>query len=280
MKLHYQDERATIWQGDALSVLLEIETASIDAIVTDPPYSSGGMVRSDRMAKTGAKYVQSDSSSQSISDFSGDNRDQRAYAYWMALWLSEALRVTKPGGLCLLFTDWRQLPSTVDALQAGGWVWRGLVPWVKPSARPMSGRFTNAAEYVVWGSAGSMGLDFDKPTFPGFYRSTETPPGDVNPFPPVFEGAPPREREHITQKPVDVMWGLVKIVPAGGTILDLFMGSGTTGVASMIEGYRFVGAELLDEFCDVSTRRIQQAELKASEPVAGQGVFDLAGGDS
>lgn len=196
---HYQDPFATIYHGEALAVIAELESASVDGLVTDPPYSSGGMVRSDRMGKTSSKYVQSDSTNRTLSDFSGDNRDQRGYNYWMAMWLAEASRVLKPGAPALLFTDWRQLPSTTDALQAGGFVWRGIVPWVKPSARPMAGRFTNQAEYVVWGSNGAMGLDFEAPVFPGFYQAN-----------------PPREREHITQKPLDVMRQLVQIVPQGG----------------------------------------------------------------
>lgn len=262
MILH-EDEYSIVHHGEALAVISELETASIDGLVTDPPYSSGGMVRSDRMAKTSTKYVQSDSANQSLSDFSGDNRDQRAYQYWMALWLSEASRVLKPGAPVLLFTDWRQLPSTSDALQAGGFVWRGIVPWVKPSARPMAGRFTNQAEYVVWGSNGSMGLDFDAPVFPGFYQAS-----------------PPREREHITQKPVDVMRQLVKIVPEGGRILDPFLGSGTTAVAALIEGRRVTGVEKVLEFAEISSRRIRETQYK-DQPAHG-GVLDFAalGGES
>lgn len=253
---YYEDEHSTVYQGDALAVLASLETGSVDGLVTDPPYSSGGMVRSDRMAKTSAKYVQSDSGNQSLSDFSGDNRDQRAWAYWMALWLAEASRVVKPGGVCLLFTDWRQLPSTTDALQAGGWVWRGIVPWVKPVARPMSGRFTNQAEYVVWGSNGSMGLNFDDPVFPGFYQAN-----------------PPREREHITQKPLDVMRKLVRIVPDGGLVLDPFAGSGTTGVASLLEGRRALLVEKVTEFAGISARRLQEAQFKGPEV---DGAFDFS----
>lgn len=43
-----QDERVTLWQGDALAVLHDLPDASVDALITDPPYSSGGMVRGDR----------------------------------------------------------------------------------------------------------------------------------------------------------------------------------------------------------------------------------------
>lgn len=228
-------------RGDALAVLRELPDASVDALVTDPPYSSGGFTRADRTASTRTKYVDSDAQ-HDLSDFEGDNRDQRGYGYWLALWLSECLRIVKPGGVALLFTDWRQLPMTSDALQAGGFVWRGVVPWAKVNARPMAGRFTSQCEYVVWGSRGSMGLDFTDACLPGFYQANA-----------------PRERDHITQKPLSVMRDLVKIAPKGGVVLDPFMGSGTTGVAAVLEGRSFIGVELTDHYFQVAERRITTA---------------------
>src|SRR4051794_29809854 len=95
--------------GDCLEVLRTLPDASVDAIVTDPPYSSGGQFRGDRMGSTIDKYVGSDQKAFSRPEFAGDNRDQRAYGYWSALWLSECLRIAKPGAVIALFTDWRQL---------------------------------------------------------------------------------------------------------------------------------------------------------------------------
>lgn len=257
---YYSDDRVTLYQGDALAVLRELPTASVDALVTDPPYSSGGMYRGDRMADTKTKYLTSGSGNiEKLAEFSGDTRDQRAYAYWCALWLGECLRVVRPGGVALLFTDWRQFPSTTDALQAGGFVWRGVVPWVKPTARPQAGRFTSQCEYVVWGSNGSMPVDYADTVFPGFYQ-----------------GAPPREREHVTQKPLDVMRKLVRICPEGGVVLDLFMGSGTTGIAAVAEGRRFVGVELTPHYAEVAERRIRTAQGQAV-PVGAQDALDLTG---
>lgn len=254
---YYQDDRTTLYGGDALAVLADLPTGSIDAVVADPPYSSGGMVRSDRAGATGSKYMRGEVHKQE--DFSGDSRDQRAYAYWSALWLGEALRATRPGGVGLIFTDWRQLPATTDALQSGGWVWRGVVPWHKPVARPMAGRFTASCEYVVWGSNGAMPVAFDgsMPVLPGFFQSS-----------------PPREREHQTQKPLDVMRGLVKIAPEGGTILDPFMGSGTTGVAAMLERRKFVGVEMVPHYQQVAERRIREAQGQAI-PRGDQGALDF-----
>jgi site-specific DNA-methyltransferase (adenine-specific) len=165
----------------------------------------------------------------------------------MGIWLTESLRVTRPGGKCVLFTDWRQLPTMTDALQIGGWVWRGIVPWVKTGGRPAFRQraFLNLCEYVIWGTIGSSAEENTVP-LPGFIRE-----------------ASPRDREHITQKPVEVMRELARIAPEGGTILDPFMGSGTTGVAAAIEGRRFIGIEMVEHYQCIAERRIREAQGQA-----------------
>ena len=55
--------------------------------------------------------------------------DQRSYGFWLTQIMTEAHRLTKTGGTALLFTDWRQLPTTTDAIQAAGWLWRGVLAW-------------------------------------------------------------------------------------------------------------------------------------------------------
>ena len=111
--------------GDALAVLPMIPAGSVAAVVTDPPYSSGGTFRGDRAQKAIAKYVQSESVA-FRTDFGGDSRDQRGFLAWASLWLSAARIATAPGGVLICFTDWRQLPVMTDAVQSGGWVWRNV----------------------------------------------------------------------------------------------------------------------------------------------------------
>lgn len=232
-------------RGKALAVLRELPDASVDALVTDPPYSSGGAFRGDRANKSSAeKYTRGDYAGALRESFTGDNRDQRAYAYWCALWLSECLRVTREGGLALIFTDWRQLPTTTDALQSGGWVWRGIIPWHKTNARNFAGRYTNACEYVVWGSKGAL----PNPLHGG--RS----------YPGIYTASAPRVRDHAAQKPLEVMRGLLTPVRAGGTVLDPFAGTGTTGVAAIESGLDFVGAEMSEHYHRVALKRLAGAE--------------------
>jgi DNA modification methylase len=74
-------------------------------------------------------------------------------------------------------------------------------------------------------------------------------------------GAPLELVAHPTQKPVALMRWLVRLIcPPGGTVLDPFMGSGTTGVACVTEGREFIGIELEPEYMVISEARIKHAE--------------------
>lgn len=62
---------------------------------------------------------------------------------------------------------------------------------------------------------------------------------------------------HPTCKPTKLMRYLVKLVcPVGGAVLDPFMGSGSTGVAALQEGMRFVGIDMEEEYCEIARKRI------------------------
>lgn len=233
-------------QGDALRALAELADASAAAIITDPPYSSGGMTTAARQAPVASKYVQSGSRRFASADFVGDNRDQRSWTRWCALWLAEALRVTKPGGYCLVFTDWRQLPSLTDALQAAGWTWRGIVAWDKGrGARAPNVRyFRHQCEYIVWGTRGP------------FDRSVPAP----GPLPGCLSfRVRQSDKHHVTGKPTDLMRQLVKVAPPSHLVIDPFMGSGTTGVACKLEGRAFLGIEQLGDYVAIARRRIDEA---------------------
>lgn len=243
---------ATLYLGDCLEVLPTLE--AVDAVITDPPYSSGGMVRGDRSAKTSSKYQHGDTVKR-MPEFTGDSRDQRGWVEWCAIWLSQCRRLTAAGGVVATFTDWRQLPSSTDALQVAGWVWRGIAVWDKGTAIPQPNAFLAQCEYLTWGTNGPRDVDYAG----GAY------------LPGCFQIQAPKEREHITQKPVPLMSAICEIVPAGAVVLDPFMGSGTTGVACVQSGRRFVGIEMSPAYFDIACRRIEEANRQAAlfpqEPV-------------
>jgi site-specific DNA-methyltransferase (adenine-specific) len=102
--------------------------------------------------------------------------------------------------------------------------------------------------------------------------------GRINPY--AGAGAV-RKNIHPTVKPTDLMQYLIRLItPKGGTVLDPFMGSGSTGKAAMIENnernadYRFIGIELNPEYIDIAAARIEYGinykENKAVEEEAKQ----------
>jgi len=67
------------------------------------------------------------------------------------------------------------------------------------------------------------------------------------------------ERHHPTQKPLEVMKWVITLCPKSNIILDPFMGSGTTGVAAIQMGRKFIGIEREPKYFDIACKRIEQA---------------------
>ena len=145
----------TILHGDMLNIIQSFEPGVFDAVITDPPYASGGSRPHEKNRTTNQKYSSMEKEN-ALPDFDGDQKDQRSWTNWMAQWLSDVRRVCKEGAPICLFIDWRQLPSLTDALQWAGWIWRGVAVWDKLTSRPQKGRFRQQSEFIVWGSNGPM----------------------------------------------------------------------------------------------------------------------------
>ena len=76
----------------------------------------------------------------------------------------------------------------------------------------------------------------------------------------------PRRNHHPTVKPTDLMRYLCRLVtPPEGIVLDPFAGSGSTGKAAMLEGFRFIGIERDEQYCEIAAKRIQKAEQEQAD---------------
>lgn len=241
MRPFFQDEVLTLYQGNALTLLPFIPSESIDAVITDPPYSSGAATLSGKQAAPAAKYQQT-GTKKTYPPMLGDAKDQRSFTWWMTQWLCECWRIAKDGAPLLVFTDWRQLPSVTDAVQAAGFSWRGLVVWNKPSARPMLGEFRRDAEFIVYGCKGRL-QRHSRQCLPGIFRY------------PVNSD----EKVHLTSKPLPLMTELMSVAPEGGTVLDPFLGGGTTALAALATGRKCIGIELSPQYARIAAERVKAA---------------------
>lgn len=255
----------SLTQGEAFAWLRAVPDACADLILTDVPYSSGGAFRGDRNKSTDEKYTNTENQGRRP-DFEGDVRDQRGFMAWCSLWMFEALRITKPGGLFATFIDWRMLPILTDAVQSAGWVWRGVAVWDKTEgSRPSIGGMRAQCEFIVWASAGARGTTDDiregypdAPALPGCFRY-------------VVKQA---DKYHQTGKPTPLLSDLVALAPPGGLIVDPFAGSFTTGVAGVAAGRRVMGCELVGEYCVVARDRMADVTLLGRAGAPQRGLFD------
>lgn len=77
----------------------------------------------------------------------------------------------------------------------------------------------------------------------------------------------PRANTHPTVKPTDLMRYLCRLVtPPGGTVLDPFMGSGSTGKAAVLEGFNFIGIDMTAEYVEIARGRIDHAQRQDQQP--------------
>lgn len=236
-----------LMQGDCLELIETLEDGLIDLVLTDPPYSSGGLFAGDRKKKTSSKYTDKKYEGASrFPDFSGDNMDQRSFTEFMRMVLAKCRKKTKAEGICAVFTDWRQLPAMTDAFQMAGWVYRGIVVWNKGNARNIPGRFRQDCEFVIWGTNGGKSVDWTPGfvAFPGIYNE---------------KSVASTKKHHQTEKPIGLLEKLVAIAPEDGTVMDVFMGSGSTGVACVNTGRNFIGMELNEKYFEIAKQRIEEA---------------------
>lgn len=234
--------------GDCLERMTEIPDDSVDMVLTDPPYSSGGLFAGDRKLSTYIKYTDPDyNGAARFQNFSGDNMDQRSFTEFSRMVLSKCRQKAKQESVCAVFVDWRNLPALTDALQAAGWIWRGIVVWDKGNCRPIPNRFRNDCEYIVWGTNGPRKIEYNDSVFvgPGCYH---------------IKSVSTSKKHHQTEKPVELLEKLLAICPTKGIVFDPFMGSGSTGVAAINTGRRFIGIELDPGYFFTAQRRIAEAQ--------------------
>jgi DNA modification methylase len=232
---------ATIYQGDCIEVMTALD--SVDAVVMDPPYASGAVSESQRSASK-AQGVRADSLKR-LGWFTGDNIGTAGLVFLIRSVAFHALDIVKPEGSLLVFCDWRQIPNLAPAVESAGWRYQNMVVWDKGHMGMGSG-FRARHEIVLHFTAGS----------PAYHDL-----GTANVI--QAKRVDAEDREHQAQKPVDLLQRLLRVIcPRGGLILDPFMGSGSTGVAAILEQMRFIGVDRDAKHFETARTRIYAAQAQ------------------
>jgi site-specific DNA-methyltransferase (adenine-specific) len=223
--------------GDCLEVMKTLETGSVDCVVTDPPYVGlkGGLVHH---GNGGVAKVSN------LSYFVGDLWDANLD------WMDEAWRVCRLG--MMVFCSYHAIDLVKQKIPNNS---IGLITWFKRNSPNPINNVPKFTTEFIWLFKKEPGLKwreletmYDIPGLPGGCMGTERVKND--------DGT----TAHPTQKPLLLMRQLLKVEPE--SVLDPFMGSGTTGVACVQTGRNFIGIEIDPTYFAIAKKRIETAQLQ------------------
>lgn len=218
--------------GDCVFDARAIPSQAVDSVVVDPPY--------------GMKYKGLNNNRPAILN------DERPFIWF----LPEAYRVLKPGGALVCFCQWKGQEDFKRAIELAGFKVMSHVIWDRMQhGMGHTGCTFGPRHDVIWFAV------------KGSFRFPQGRPASV------FQHAnvAARSRAHSTQKPVSLMRQLIEAVtPKGGLVYDPCCGSGSTGVAAVRAGYRFIGMDLDPANVATAIRRIEtegRIQAKHAPPI-------------
>lgn len=221
-------------RGDCLEIIDELiaEGVKVDAIITDPPYNISRQNNFSTIGRRGIDFGRWDKNADITS------------------WISRCKPLLGKNGCLFAFNDWKNLGVIADEFQNNGIDVKDMFRFIKsnPMPRNRDRRYITDYECAIWGVKQKSKWVFNR-----ISKTYETP---------EFICPIERNQKHPTQKPISLMEHIIKIhTNEGDTILDPFVGSGTTGVACVNLNRSFIGIELDQNYFNIAEQRILGAML-------------------
>jgi site-specific DNA-methyltransferase (adenine-specific) len=212
-----------IYHGDCLDIMPTLADKSVDMILTDPPY--------------GMKYQ----SARRTATPQFDKIENDDTVDWLPVLLKECWRVLKDDSHVYMFCNDYAISDFRRAFELAGFKAKRTLVWVKNNhtSGDLHGDYGNKTEFIVYAQKGRRLLRGGR---------------DTN----VLSFNRVSHLQHPTQKPVDLCEYLIgKSSNEGDTVLDPFAGSGTTGVACLNTGRKFILIEKDASYCEIIKNRIE-----------------------
>lgn len=241
---YYTDELVTLYHGDCLEILPQLQEQSIGLVLTDPPYCSGAN-ESSRRAKRSSITPESVRERPTIDS---DAMGTLGFEWVTRRWLLSARKVVRRGGHLACFIDWRMMPPLATLIESAGWMWNNIIVWDKG--------------YI------GLGRGFRPQHELILTASSDAPEWFSNNSSNVIKSTRLTRTEHPHQKPVDLLVQIIKTCTGDGeALLDPFCGAGSTVVAAKQLGRKITAIDIDEKYCEISARRSSQ-----EMPLAANGI--------
>lgn len=229
----------TLYRGDCLEVLPSIACGSVDAVVTSPPYNFGGFHRTTKTADS--RTVR-----QLAYDSFSDDMGEKEYRCFVASVMYRINAALADGGSCW----WNYKGQYKDCkYHAPHWVeeytpltLRQDIIWRYPAGPDVAlDKFFPRVEHVFWFSKGKPAMNPEMAAIGNVWDITQNS-GKI---------------DHPAVYPIELAARCISASHEARTILDPFMGSGTTGVACSGLNRAFIGIEQSQKYFDIACKRIE-----------------------
>lgn len=248
------DGDSRLFNQNGTGFLDSLPEDSVDCVWTDPPY----LLSNDGMTCVSGKMVKVNKGEWDRSR--GIELDHQ----FNTEWLESCYRVLKPSGTIWVTGTFHVYLSVGMAMREIGYRILNDIIWEKPAPPPNLGCrcFTHATELLLWATKAKKG---SKTRYVFNYQDMKEENGGKQ-MKSVWRFSPPRANEkrfgkHPTQKPLALVERCIRAsTNVGDLVVDPFSGSGTTGVATMKLGRRFMGAERDVTFARMASDRLSNFE--------------------
>jgi site-specific DNA-methyltransferase (adenine-specific) len=229
-----------LYKGDALEILKQLESKSVNLIFADPPYNLSGenhlTCKSGKIAKCDKGYWDQ------IEDLHEFNRK----------WIKECIRILKDDGTIWISGTLHNHPSIgVILKELNLWIINDII-WFKPNSPPLivKNRLVPSTE-LIWVASKSKKYFFNYDVAVKLNKGKQMKNLWVIP-------AERHKTPHPTEKPEKLLERIILIgSKEGDIVLDPFMGSGTTGVVAKRLNRNFIGIEIDENYFELARKRIE-----------------------
>ena len=221
-----------LYKGDCLELMQQIRSETIDLIVTDPPYKiiTGG----DSNGKNSIRPK----------GILSGNRELMKFTPKFSEWLPECYRVLKNGTHAYFMVNSTNLTEMLVEVEKVGFKIHNILIWKKNNCTPSQFYMKNC-EYIIFCRKG-------KAKYVNNMGGSKT----VHDFNNIIGN-----KVHPTEKPIELMkFYIENSSEENDTVLDPFMGSGSTGVACVNTFRNFIGFEIDENYFNIATKRIEEAQ--------------------
>ena len=229
-----------IYNQDCIEGMKQLDIESIDLILIDPPFNSE--LKMSAPFRDTAKTKMSDKEW-----FIYNEMSSRGYLVWMNTIFKEFYRVLKKKSHIYVFCNWKNIRNTMDLLEANFFTLKDVITWDKEHFG-VGFFYRPRTEFIIFASKGKA--------------NKINSAGAANIFRIKRQSSP----FTLVQKPVELIEALIKLSSKeGDVILDSFMCSGTTAIASINLKRNYIGFEINPDYCKFAENRIKELEQKTTE---------------